>query len=161
MTTRLITVAAMAALLGSGCMLGKPNAVPLYAADAAHRLPPEQVATLHGPIHTVDGRDVSGQGRSFELTPGCHVVVLSNNVGQGTTDGAWAANIGRLTVAFRMRPMNKYIVDLDIQDSSAPVGRMTIRAREVTPDGQKSGVPFARSSADVEDCHQWAQRNGY
>src|SRR5690349_4288809 len=107
---------AVAAGLGSGCMLGRPNAVPLYAADSAHRLPPERVATLYGPIHTVHGRDVSGQGRSFELTPGCHLVVLSNNVGQGTSDGGWAANIGRLTVAFRMRPMNRYVVDVDFQD---------------------------------------------
>jgi hypothetical protein len=116
----------------------------------------EKVATLHGPIQTVDGQDVSSKGQTFELMPGCHIVTLQRNIGEGGMSGAWAANLPRLTVAFEMKPAHRYGISIDAQHGSAPRGRVMIAANEKAPDGAVVRVPFARSVEDIDNCRRWA-----
>jgi hypothetical protein len=117
----------------------------------------DKVAILQGPVQTVDNESVAGKGQTFELLPGCHVVTLQRNIGAGTASGAWAANVGRLVVAFEMKPGYRYVIGIDFDDSSAPVGHYQVTARERAPDGSTLRLPFARSAADIQSCRRWAE----
>jgi hypothetical protein len=117
----------------------------------------DKVALLQGPVQTVDGQSVAAQGQTFELLPGCHIVTLQRNIGAGTADGAWAADFGHLVVAFEMKPGHRYVISADFEDTSAPVGRAHVTARERAPDGSTLRVPFARSKEDIKSCRHWAE----
>jgi hypothetical protein len=146
---------------GLACMVARPTAVRLY--DPGSR-PEErdQVATLYGPVGSVDGRDVSAQGSAFELLPGCHVVTLRSKVGgtnTGTT-GAWTATLGG-TFAFRMQPAHTYAIDLRAIGDNTMTGEVRIDAWDSVAGGDKRPVPPARSGADINACRAWAQTRGY
>jgi hypothetical protein len=147
-----------AALFAAACGT-QAGGYPLYAKVGAGP-GRDNVATLRGPVQTVDGHDVSGKGQTFELLPGCHVVTLQRNIGMGTASGAFAANVGRLVIAFPMRPAHSYTIVMEQDDSTGPVGRYTIVAREKAPDGSAVRVPFARSDDDITSCQRWAQAQG-
>jgi len=121
---------------------------------------PDKVALLYGPIQTVDDQNVGGKGQSFELLPGCHVVTLQRNIGAGTADGAWAANVGHVVVAFQMRPGHRYSIKMEIDDASGPVGHSRLIARDRGPDGAVIRVPFAGSNEDILNCRRWAEDQG-
>ena len=148
-----------AALFAAACGSQVTRGVPLYPrlGDGPGL---DRVATLYGPIQTVDGQDVSRKGQTFELLPGCHVVTLQRNIGEGSANGAWAANLPRLTVAFEMKPAHRYAIASDMHESSGPVSRVTIFAREKAPDGSTVRVPFARSEDDILNCRRWAEAQG-
>jgi len=148
------------ALLVAGCGLHATRGVPLYP-KLGDGPGPDHVATLYGPIQTVDGEDVSRKGQTFELMPGCHVVTLQRNIGEGSASGAWAANLPHLTVAFAMKPAHRYAIRSEMEDTSGPVGRVTIVARDKAPDGSSVRVPFARSEDDILDCRRWAEAQGF
>jgi len=148
------------ALLAGACGTQAPTGYPLYP-KLGDGPGADKVATLYGPIQTVDGQDVSSKGRTFELLPGCHVVTLQRNIGEGSASGAWAANFPRLTVAFEMKPAHRYSITTDAKDTSAPVGRVTIFAREKAPDGSTVRVPFAGGDGDIVACRRWAESQGY
>jgi hypothetical protein len=109
MTLRLATAAVLrlAAFTTTGCHPVGKSGYPLYPPSA---VPPAaaQIATLVGPINTVDEVNVRDKGRIFQLLPGCHIVTLERNVGQGSEDGAWTANLPRITYAFEMKPGHLY-----------------------------------------------------
>jgi len=147
-----------AALFGVACGT-QAGGYPLYAKVGAGP-GPEKVATLRGPVQTVDGQDVSAKGQTFELLPGCHVVTLQRNIGAGTATGGWAANVGRVVIAFAMRPAHSYFITMETDDSTGPVGRVAIVAREKAPDGSAVRLPFARSDDDIASCQRWAQAQG-
>lgn len=130
---------------------------PLYPGA---RPGPDKVATLTGPIGTVDGVNVSLKGKTFELLPGCHIVTLERNVGAGGDNGAWAANLPGITYAFEMKPGHLYKIDLDLRESSGPMSRLWIRAHERAPDGSTVRLGTARSEADLQDCRNWATTAG-
>src|SRR6185369_2007909 len=92
---RLASLALLAGACGTQAATGYPLYPKLGDGPGA-----DKVSTLYGPIQTVDGQDVSSKGRTFELLPGCHVVTLQRNIGEGSATGAWAANFPRLTFAF-------------------------------------------------------------
>ena len=142
--------------------LGEDRPYPLYEAGSIHPAPTE-LATLHGPIATVDGQQVTGKGKTFALLPGCHIVTLQRNVGaaDSNANGAWAGTLPPLAVAFRMRPSYKYLVSVRFEETSGPYGQMHIDARERDPQGQTSAVPWIRSSADVDECRQWGERKQF
>jgi hypothetical protein len=146
-------------LLAMACGTQGAAGYPLYA-KAGPGPGADKVAMLYGPVQTVDDLDVAGKGQTFELLPGCHVVTLQKNVGEGTANGAWAANLPHLVVAFEMKPAHRYVISVDVPDSSAPVGRMYIMAREKAPDGTVVRVPFARGDEDILNCKRWAQSQG-
>ena len=148
----------MAACLVGACG-SQSVGYPLYAKVGAGP-GPDKVAMLYGPVQTVDDQDVAAKGRTFELLPGCHVVTLQRNIGEGSATGAWAANFPRLVVAFEMKRAHRYVINLTTPDSSAPVGRMVLTASEKAPDGRVVRVPFARSAEDVRNCRHWAAEQG-
>ena len=47
-----------------------------------------------------------------------------------------------------------------MNESSGPVSRVTIFAREKAPDGSTVRVPFARSEDDILNCRRWAEAQG-
>jgi hypothetical protein len=114
---------------------------------------------LRGPVAMVDERDVTGHGMTFELLPGCHVATLSRNVGEGSANGGWAANLPRIVYAFEMKPGHSYQVEARYDNPSSPVGRVYILAFEHAPDGRVIRIPSARKS-DIEDCRRWAVAQG-
>jgi hypothetical protein len=146
-------------LLTASCGTQAASGYPLYAKVGAGP-GPDKVALLHGPVQTVDDVNVAGKGQTFELMPGCHVVTLQRNIGAGTASGAWAANVGHLVIAFPMRPAHRYVIAMEIEESSAPVGRYMLVARERAPDGSVTRVPFARSDDDILSCKRWAEAQG-
>jgi hypothetical protein len=149
-----------AVLFAAACGMQAARGHPLYP-KLGDGPGPERVATLHGPIQTVDGLDVSRKGQTFELLPGCHVVTLQRNIGEGSANGAWAANLPRLTVAFEMKPAHAYAISSDMGETSGPVSRVTIFAREKAPDGSMVRVPFARTEDDITNCRRWAEAQGF
>ena len=102
-----------AALFAAACGLQASRGYPLYR-KLGDGPGPDGVATLYGPIQSVDGQDVSHKGQTFELLPGCHVVTLQRNIGEGSANGAWAANLPPLTVAFQMKPAHRYAIASDM-----------------------------------------------
>jgi hypothetical protein len=128
---------------------------PLYP-DPGHRRAAGEVATLHGPIATVDGQDVSAKGTDFALLPGCHLVVLLERVGEASSagTGAWSANLPHMLYAFRMRAGYSYVIDYQTDFGSGTTGRLLITAREQDPQGGTSTVAPAEPS-DLEDCQRW------
>jgi hypothetical protein len=146
------------ALAGAACGT-QAGAYPLYA-KVGTGPGPAKVAMLHGPIQTVDDQNVASKGQTFELLPGCHIVTLQKSVGAGSANGAWAANLPQLVVAFYMKPAHRYMINTEIPDTSAPVGRFYIFASEKAPDGTVVRVPFARSDEDILNCKRWAESQG-
>jgi hypothetical protein len=146
------------ASLGGGACGSQTTAYPLYA-KVGPGPGADKVATLYGPIQTVDDQNVSARGRTFELLPGCHVVTLQRNIGEGGADGAWAANLPRLVVAFEMKPAHRYTISSTSPDMSAPVGHIRLTASEKAPDGTVVRVPFARAE-DIRNCRNWARDQG-
>jgi len=140
--------------------IGPAKGYPLYAKVGAGP-GPDKVAMLYGPIATVDGNVVADKGMTFELLPGCHVVTLQRNVGQGNDNGAWAANLPRITYAFEMKPAHGYSIRAEMEDTSGPVGRVMIVARERAPGGASVRWPIARSTADIDECRRWATAPGH
>jgi hypothetical protein len=147
----------VALLAACGHMGTTPH--PLY--DGLAR-PAQEVAVLSGPIATVDGVDVSRQGTLFSLLPGCHLVVLQSQIGEGGVSGAWSADIPKRVYAFRMKAGNSYAIDASLLPGNhavgtANVGGVKITAVEQDSRGKKVGtIAPARSEAEIESCQAWA-----
>src|SRR5438270_11470386 len=62
-----------------GCLTEEQHAYALYPGV---ELPHDRVGILMGPIAEVDGRHISGQGKSFALLPGCHTLRLGRTTDQ-------------------------------------------------------------------------------
>jgi hypothetical protein len=133
----------------------KAMPVPLYP-HPEQRRPAEDVATLQGPIASVDDERVARKGRTFELLPGCHVVELTRDLGEGSDSGAWAAHLPRIVYALRMRPAHTYVIAYQAENTSSMVGRLTIKAFERSPSGQTTRLSPAGSSTEIEACRRWA-----
>jgi hypothetical protein len=126
---------------------------PLYPSQLAPA--PEQLATLLGPIGQVDGQDVGDKGRTFALLPGCHLVVLRRDVGEGGTSGAWVTHLPRIVYAFKMRAGHWYSVELKHSASSSSVWRINILAFDRDGGGAATQVPAATTEQQIQDCMQW------
>jgi hypothetical protein len=132
---------------------------PLYDGPT---LPAQDVAVLSGPVAKVDGVDVSEQGAVFALLPGCHVVTLQSQIGEGGVSGAWSADVRKQVYAFRMKAGNSYVIDVRLLPGNhsvgtANVGSVKIVAVEQDGRGKKIGsIAPARGRADIEACHAWA-----
>lgn len=155
-------LAATAAGALVGCApIGKVRPVALYP-DPQHPRPAETVALLQGPIRAVDGLDVEARGTAFQVLPGCHVVVLKPKIGAGSELGAWSADLGLVTYAFRMTPGRAYSIEPEASFGSAGHGTVKLFAYERNPDGSVAGT-FApvRGQAEVEACQAWATAQGF
>lgn len=161
MTLRLATAAVLglAASTTAGCHSVGKSGYPLYPPSAVPPAP-AQIATLVGPVNTVDDVNVRDKGRTFQLLPGCHIVTLERNVGQGGDNGAWAANLPRITYAFEMKPGHLYKISIDTEFGSSAIGRMKIEARETAPDGSSVRWGSVRGDGDLDECRHWAAASG-
>ena len=64
-------------LVATGC--GSAGAERGFALYPGPRAAADQVATIDGPIATIDGQDVSSHGSTFEVRAGCHVVTTKTD----------------------------------------------------------------------------------
>lgn len=142
-----------AALLLAGCAIGPTRGKPLYAGE---RRPLASVATLRGPVLTVDGNAVSARERSFELLPGCHVVVSGGSVGHGADREAWLAHLPTTAFAIRMQPGATYSITFAIDPAlgRGPIGTGRILASERDAQGYSRAVPAAQNEDELAACRR-------
>jgi hypothetical protein len=158
---RTLGVLVMCAALGAGCRkAGTASGYPLYPNSGA-TLGLEKVARIEGPIFTIDDQRVAAKGRVFDVLPGCHVVVMENNVTVGSSEGGVAANVGHVVFAFETKPGYSYSIRLEFADSTGPYTTGRIKARERSPSGAVAFLHPAHGQQDIEDCRSWATGQGY
>jgi hypothetical protein len=149
--------AGLVGLLFAGCIVRAGDPHPLYPSPETRR-PPAEVARLFGPIAAVDGEDVSRQGKSFALLPGCHIVRMADKVGaiNTTASSGFVGSTGGVIFALRMKANFAYEIEIQMRETAGPTGQLMIQAWERAADGS-SATPIApaRSEADVADCQKW------
>lgn len=143
------------ALVATACGLGPGRGVRLYDGAEQSR---SAVATLHGPVLSVDGHEISSRTRSFELLPGCHVVTSGGSVGHGTDHDAWIAYLPTVTFAFRMLPGATYNIAFSIDPTlgRGPVGSGQVTATERDAAGKLRTVSPVKNASEVRDCRRWS-----
>ena len=147
--------------LAAGCRkIGVASGYPLYP-NSGVRLAPERVAQIEGPIFSIDDQKVAAKGRVFDVLPGCHVVVMENNITMGSAEGGWAWNIGHVVFAFETKPAHWYSIRVEVADSTGPYSTGSIKARERSPRGEVAILHPARSQQDINDCRRWTAGQGY
>jgi hypothetical protein len=100
--------------------------------------PPEQVATLDGPIATVDGRDVSDKGSLFELRPGCHVITTKTDFVERNVRiniGGIMSHHPRETFVLTMQGGVSYLIMNRTQELDGMSARPWLIARATDPAG--------------------------
>jgi hypothetical protein len=144
-------------LLFLGCIVRAGDPHPLYPNPETPR-PPTEVARLLGPIAAVDGQDVSREGKSFALLPGCHIVRLADKIGaiNTTASGGFVGSTGGPIFALRMKANFTYEIDIQLRETAGPTGQIIIQAWERPADGSSmTPIAPARSEADIADCQTW------
>ena len=130
-----------------GCFSGGADSpVPLYS-PADPPLPVTEVATLAGPIASVDGARVGKSGHSYALSPGCHQVTNLDEWGGSDGMSASIAHLPELTFSVPMRAGYSYV--LEIAGGQAGIG---IGMSERNPNGEvtrrfESGAPCEASAS--------------
>ncbi len=161
MSRRRVGVIVGAVVIAAGCRkVGTVAGYPLYP-NSGVRLAPDKVAQIEGPIFSIDGEKVAARGRVIDVVPGCHVVVMENNVTIGSSEGGWAFNVGHVIYAFETKPAHSYSIRVEVADSSGPYSTGSIKARERGPSGQVAVLHPARGPQDIDDCRRWAAKQGY
>jgi hypothetical protein len=153
---RALILTALLVLAAYGCV-GQVRAVPLYP-NYEQQLAPDKLATLQGPIGTVDGQNVEAMGASFELLPGCHLVTLRSKIGEGNERGTWSADLHPMLFAFRMKPGYLYAFEYHADFGSAGHGQLFIVARELDAGGATVALVLpSRDGRDIDECRSWGQ----
>jgi hypothetical protein len=143
----------LALLVTTACAIGPTRGTPLYAGA---RRPLETVATLRGPVLAVDGEAVKASERSFELLPGCHVVMSGGSVGHGADREAWLAHLPTTVFAMQMQPGATYSVAFDIDPAlgRGPIGTGRILATERDAQGRTRLIPAITTEAEARACRE-------
>jgi hypothetical protein len=149
---RHLLVAFVAAVGGCGAV-GAERGFPLYPGPRAGI---DQVATLSGPIGTVDGQDVADKGSStFELRVGCHVVTTKTDF----FDHDVTINIGgmmghhpALTFAIPMRSGFSYVIEHRTQGLDGASARPWLTARELDRSGAAHDLDPTQDAAAIAAC---------
>lgn len=137
--------------------VGQVRSYPLYPNPQVRR-EPAKVARLTGIVGTVDGVSVAGNGNTFDLAPGCHVVTLVRTVGEGGEHEPWTAEVPRAVFAFKMSAGHVYVIEYRVQMGSNRNGTVTVSALERDGSGAAIGpVAPVRGAQDIEDCKQWQE----
>lgn len=112
------------------------------------------MATLRGPVLAVDGAPMKSSERSFELLPGCHVVVSGGSVGHGADREAWLAHLPTTVFAMHMQPGATYSVAFDIDPAlgRGPIGTGQVLATERDAQGRTRRVPPITTEAEARAC---------
>ena len=145
--------ASLALLVTTACLSHDDRGHPLFPATDP---PParEHVARLVGAIDFVDGQKVPSSTDTFELLPGCHVVVTPRSWGHSAGSyAALAVPTGRASFAIPMRAGHQYVVDVEVTDPEDPQGSVRFVAVERGPDGSTvRRIPPAENEQQVQDC---------
>jgi hypothetical protein len=142
----------LAAALSACGVAGGERGFPLY--DGA-RAGVDQVATLSGPIATVDGRDVADKGSSFELRPGCHVVATKTDFFDHDATINIGATMGHhpsLTFVVPMKAGLSYVIEhrtLELEGMSA---RAWLTARELDRSGAAHDLAPTQDQVAIAAC---------
>lgn len=142
-------------LLPAACIAGSGRGYPLFPMDGPPP-DPSTVARLVGYIRYVDGHDVSGHGGSFELLPGCHLVVTPSNWGRGDINsGAVVATTGAVPFVLPMKAGFQYSIEVLIGSVTGPNGSLEIKAFEKTMAGEPARTfSPAKTTGDLEACRE-------
>jgi hypothetical protein len=127
---------------------------PLYPNPERQR-PLSEVAQLSGPIRSVDDSQVAEKGRTFAVLPGCHIVRTTTSVGGEGPGGWWSVHMPEMVYALRMKAGHRYKIDFEMEETSAPVGRVFAKAWEQDPTGARKGLSPAASTSEIDDCRTW------
>jgi hypothetical protein len=158
--SRIAFTLALAGLVVAGsCRHFQRDAHPLYEGDPR---PSAEVARLSGPIAKVDGVDVSDKGALFALLPGCHIVELRKKIGEGSGNGAWTEEIGRVVYAIPMKAGHVYVIDAELKAGGSTssvgnsgIGDVKLRAVEQDAEGNVvAKLSKARTKADTQKCRE-------
>jgi hypothetical protein len=138
-------------LLCTGCVTGA-RGFPLYSSDGSYRKSSE-VAKLYGEFSTIDGRNVVRGGQSFELLPGCHVVVTRRTWVRGSTFGGMVANTPSFAFAMKMQANRTYVVEWESQIPTGLGGSIKLVAEELDADGTVvAAIEPTTNDASLQDC---------
>jgi hypothetical protein len=89
-----------------------------------------------GPITEVDGRDVSGKGKSFALLPGCHSFRLVRTSGQmDNSGGGYVTTLPQATFGITVEPGHYYTFETTVHDPSGPVSAVSMGITDHQSDG--------------------------
>ena len=143
-----------AAATGLGCIHHQSAGFALYE-PATPRRPSAEVARLLGPIASVDGREVSAHGRSFELEPGCHVVVTRKQMFDFRRPDLVDEQFLPATFAFRMKPAHAYVVEAP-ERIGGETGVAVLQAHEEAPDGTKTPLGPTFNTQMIDGCKAWS-----
>lgn len=136
------------------CVGGSSRGVPLYSPETPRRAE-NTIAALLGDIATVDGRDVSGSGRTFELLPGCHVITTRRSFGKVEQGLPMTALLPPLTFVLPMHANRSYLLEYEPSSNAGNGGVALIQAREVDASGKVLATHLPTSDkALVEHCLQ-------
>ena len=89
-----------------------------------------------GPIASVDGRDVSGKGKSFALLPGCHSFRLVRTTGQmDNISSAYVTTLPQATLSIAVERGHYYTFETTVHDPGGPVGTVSMGIADHDSDG--------------------------
>ena len=99
-------------LAASACFPTRASApYPLYS-PADHPPPAEKIATLAGPVGSVDGQRVGKLGSTFALEAGCHEVTNQLYWGGADNVSASIAHLPELHFFVPMRGRTSYVLEI-------------------------------------------------
>jgi len=117
----------------SGCLTEEQHAYPLY--QGVER-PHDRVGILMGPIAEVDGKDISGKGKSFALLPGCHTFRLVRTTGQmDNAGGGYVTTLPQGMLWIMVERGHYYTFETTAHDSSGPVNTLSMGFADHQSDG--------------------------
>ena len=117
----------------SGCITEEQHAYPLY--QGVER-PHDRVGILMGPIAEVDGKDISGKGKSFALLPGCHSFRLLATTGHSDNVGDWAViSLPQGAFAIRVQAGHSYTFETTMHEPGGPVSTVSMGFADHQRDG--------------------------
>ena len=142
----------LAMICASACITGTRRGYPLYPNPPL--IEPQRVAFLTGYVLEVDGKDVSAHGRSFDLLPGCHIVVTPSKSGTMDSTAGVVITTGPRKFAIAMKAAHSYVIEVGVSGTFGELsGSGYLLGREIDEDGNttRKFAP-AESSQDVQDC---------
>jgi hypothetical protein len=121
-------------------------------------MPRTAVAELMGPVGKVDGRDLTEQGGTFELLPGCHVVELDRrplNSDNLNTHVRLSGQFPLATYAIRMKAGASYIIRRDLVSGGTGMTiRIQLWAQEQDARGNVTDLNPIKSVDEIHECNQ-------
>jgi len=148
----------LATIWAGACITGTRRGYPLYANPPL--LEQQQLAFLTGYVLAVDGKDVSSHGRSFDLLPGCHIVVTPSKSGSMDSTAGVVITTGPRRFAIPMKAAHSYVIEVGASGTFGELsGSGYLLGREIDEAGNttRKFVP-ATSPQDVRDCMEQTQR---